>query len=93
MKKKAKITNDIINHIENKEYIANINVMKCFTAAMVVYSITFLLNIFNIFIIELITEHCYFLFLSISTNCETNSISSSFNPVISTFLVSDIPNK
>ena len=42
---------------------------------------------------ELITEHRYFLFLSISTNCETNSISLSFNPVTSIFRVSVIPNK
>ena len=42
---------------------------------------------------ELITEHCYFLLLSISTNCEINSISLSFNPVTSIFLVLVIPNK
>ena len=42
---------------------------------------------------ELIIEHCYFLFRSISTNCETNSISLSLNPVTSIFLVFVIPNK
>ena len=43
--------------------------------------------------IELIIEHCYFLFRSISTNCETNSISLSLNPVTSIFLVFVMPNK
>ena len=42
---------------------------------------------------ELIIEHCYFLFRSISTNCETNSISLSLNPVTSIFLVFVMPNK
>ena len=42
---------------------------------------------------EHIIEHCYFLFRSISTNCETNSISLSLNPVTSIFLVFVMPNK
>ena len=42
---------------------------------------------------ELIIEHNYFLFRSISTNCETNSISLSLNPVTSIFLVFVMPNK
>ncbi len=37
---------------ENTEYIANTYVMRCFTVTMIVYLVTFLLNLFGIFTIE-----------------------------------------
>ena len=37
---------------ENQEYIANTYVMRCFTVTMIVYLITFLLNLAGIFTIE-----------------------------------------
>lgn len=50
--KTEKNGDDISAYIEDKEYIANIYVMKCFTVTMLVYTITFLLNLAGIFIIE-----------------------------------------
>ena len=52
MKETAKIKKEIIFDIENREYIANKHVMRCFTIAMCVYLIAFLLNAFDIFIID-----------------------------------------
>ncbi|MGN0675430.1 MAG: response regulator [Oscillospiraceae bacterium] len=52
MNKADKNSNDISAYIEDKEYIANTYVMKCFTVTMLVYTITFLLNLAGIFIIE-----------------------------------------
>ena len=44
---KTKEKNDEINvYIENQEYIANTYVIRCFGIAVLVYIITFLLNIF-----------------------------------------------
>lgn len=37
---------------ENREYIANTYVMRCFTVTMIVYLVTFLLNLAGIFTIE-----------------------------------------
>ena len=51
MQETAKIKKELINDIGNREYSANVHVMKCFSIAMLVYSITFLLNVFDIFII------------------------------------------
>lgn len=52
MKETVKIKNDIMNYIENKEQVANIYVMRCFSTAMLIYFITFLLNLMGIFIID-----------------------------------------
>ena len=43
---------DINKYIEDKEFIANTYVMRCFSISMIVYIIGFLLNILNIFIID-----------------------------------------
>ena len=45
-------TDDIWNYIYDKEYIANKHVLKCFTVTMLIYTIVFILNLLNIFIIE-----------------------------------------
>ncbi len=45
--------NDEFNsYIEEQEYIANKYVMKCFTIMMVVFTITFVLNLIGVFVIE-----------------------------------------
>ena len=43
---------NIDKYIEDKEYIANTYVMRCFLISMIVYFVAFLLNAFNIFIID-----------------------------------------
>jgi len=48
----SKKTDDISVYIEDQEYIANTYVMKCFSITMVLYFVTFLLNILGIFIID-----------------------------------------
>ncbi len=45
--------NDEFNsYIEEQEYIANKYVMKCFTIMMIVFTITFILNLLGVFVIE-----------------------------------------
>ena len=41
-----------MDYFENQEYIANRYVMKCFSVTMLVFTITFVLNILKIFIIQ-----------------------------------------
>ena len=48
----SKIKKELLSYIENKEYTANLYTMRCFTIAMCVYVIAFLLNFFDIFIID-----------------------------------------
>lgn len=43
---------DINRYIADKEHIANTYVMRCFFISMIVYFIAFLLNVFNIFVID-----------------------------------------
>ena len=43
---------EIETYIEDKEYIANMYVMKCFSVIMLVFIIAFLLNLCGIFVIE-----------------------------------------
>ena len=43
---------NIDKYIKDKEYIANTYVMRCFFISMIVYLIAFLLNVFDIFIID-----------------------------------------
>ena len=52
MKKTAKMKKEIVNDIKNREYVANMHVMRCFSVAICVYLIAFLLNVFDIFIID-----------------------------------------
>ena len=52
MKETVKIKKDIKYYIENKENTANIYVMRCFSTAMFIYLIAFLLDFFDIFIID-----------------------------------------
>lgn len=52
MQDAEKIKNDILNYIDNRESDINKHVMKCFSTAMLVYFIAFLLNAFDIFIID-----------------------------------------
>lgn len=52
MEPKKKQKDDIVVYLKDQEYIANTYVMKCFSVTMVVYVITFVLNLFGIFTIE-----------------------------------------
>ena len=52
MQDAVKIKNDILNYIYNREKDMNRYVMRCFSAAMLVYFVAFLLNVFDIFIID-----------------------------------------
>ena len=49
---KLKKKDEIAVYIEDKEYIANKYVMRCFTISMIIYCITYLLNLAKIFIID-----------------------------------------
>lgn len=52
MKKLRKKNEGVSLNPENREYIANTYVMRCFTVTMIVYLVTFLLNLAGIFTIE-----------------------------------------
>ena len=50
---RANIVNDeISSYIKDQEAIANNYVMKCFTVTMMVYTVTFILNLIGIFVIN-----------------------------------------
>lgn len=48
---REKRQDEIAEYIKDQEYIANVYVMKCFTVAMVVFAVAFLMNILGIFVI------------------------------------------
>jgi len=50
--KRARKNDDIAVYIEDREYIANKYVMKCFAVTMLIYALVFVLNVLNIFIID-----------------------------------------
>ena len=50
--KENKSTDVISDYIEDKEALANTYVLKCFTTTMIIYSLTFLLNVIEVFIID-----------------------------------------
>ncbi len=52
MKNGKRKKDDISLYLEDKEFIANTYVMKCFTVTMGIYVTAFILNILNIFIID-----------------------------------------
>ena len=52
MNSNKKMNDDITVYIADKEYTANIYVMKCFTVTMILYFITFILNLLGIFIVD-----------------------------------------
>ena len=43
---------DINVYLEDKEYTANTYVMKCFSVTMILYLLTVILNILEIFIVD-----------------------------------------
>ena len=43
---------DISEYIDNRECIANKYVVKCFSVTMIIYTIAFVLNILNIFVVD-----------------------------------------
>ena len=43
---------DISAYIDNRDYIANKYVLKCFTVTMLIYTIAFVLNLLNIFVVD-----------------------------------------
>ena len=52
MKEVATNNDEISVYIKDQEYMANTYVMKCFTIMMALYSLTFILNLLNIFIVD-----------------------------------------
>lgn len=52
MELEKKNQDDISVYIENREYIANTYVLRCFTVTMIIFSIAFILNILGIFVIN-----------------------------------------
>ena len=46
------VREDLKKYISDKEGIANIYVMHCFTISMIVYFVCFILNVFDIFIVD-----------------------------------------
>lgn len=49
---KQKENDEILVYIEDKEYIANKYVMRCFAVSMIIYCVAYLLNMAEIFIID-----------------------------------------
>lgn len=45
-------TDDISGYIKDREHIANSYVMRCFSVTMIVYTVTFILNLLHIFVID-----------------------------------------
>ena len=43
---------DISAYIDNRDYIANKYVLKCFSVTMLIYTIAFFLNVLNIFVVD-----------------------------------------
>lgn len=52
MEENRKRTQDIITYIKDQESVANRYVMKCFSVTMLAYTVAFVLNILNIFVID-----------------------------------------
>jgi len=52
VEKYVRKNDDIEVYIEDREYIANKYVMKCFTLTMLLYSLAFALNVLDIFIVD-----------------------------------------
>ena len=52
MEKKKVKNNDISFYIEDQEQIANNYVMRCFTVTMLIYSIAFVLDLLNVFVVN-----------------------------------------
>ena len=52
MKEDAKKHDDISVYIQDREYIANTYVLRCFSVSMIIYAITFVLNLLGIFVID-----------------------------------------
>ena len=47
-----KKNDDIAVYMEDQEYIANTYVMKCFSVTMILYFVTFLMNVLGVFIVD-----------------------------------------
>lgn len=52
MKERNKREKEIKSYIDDQEYVANKYLMKCFSVTMFVYTIAFILNLLNIFVID-----------------------------------------
>lgn len=52
MEENRKRTQDITTYIKDQESVANRYVMKCFSVTMLAYTVAFVLNILNIFVID-----------------------------------------
>lgn len=52
MEENRKRTQDITTYIKDQESVANRYVMKCFSVTMLAYTVAFVLNILNVFVID-----------------------------------------
>jgi len=52
MEEKLNKSDDIALYIDEHEYIANTYVMKCFTVSMILYFVTYMLNLLGIFVVK-----------------------------------------
>ena len=52
MRDTKKKEQEIKTYIDDQEYVANKYLMKCFSVTMFVYTIAFILNLLNIFVID-----------------------------------------
>lgn len=52
MENNKRKNDNISNYLEDREYIANTYVLRCFSVTMVIYFVTFILNLIGVFIIE-----------------------------------------
>jgi len=76
MEEKKQRKDDISAYIEDQEYIANTYVMKCFAATLILYTITFVLNLIGVFVVDqkvmrqgfILSVIVYFIVLIVSKN-------------------------
>ncbi len=52
MKKETVVAEDISAYVADKEYTANKYVLRCFTITMIIFTIAYILNVFNIYIVN-----------------------------------------
>ena len=52
MGKRSKNDSDVSNYIEDKEYVANKYVLRCFAITMAIYTCAFILDLLNVFVVD-----------------------------------------
>jgi len=71
---------DISGYIHNHEFVANNYVLRCFTVTMMVYAVTVILNLLDVFVVEqslmwkaFVPSLCIYLFIMILTKHKLHS--------------------